>query len=101
LEKKTRRLVDPIIEALQGKKGCLQRCGSMLTLFLGLPKVERKTDLDGLDGQLFALFFRTLFERGIYIPPSPEESWFVSSVHTDQHLDYTAEVVCRFIAEHL
>jgi len=97
LEQKTRRLVDPIEDALQGKEACIQRCGSMFTLFLGRTKVESKTDLEGLDRPLFAQFFRYLFERGIYIPPSPEETWFVSSAHTDAHLDYTADTICRYI----
>jgi glutamate-1-semialdehyde 2,1-aminomutase len=101
LEQKTKRLLDPIAHALRGKKGCVQRCGSMFTLFLGSSKIECKADLQKLDHPLFILFFRTLFEQGIYIPPSPHEAWFVSSAHTDAHLDTTAELVCEFIAAHL
>lgn len=101
LEQKTRRLVDPISSALRGKKGCLQRVGSMFTLFLGPKKVENHRDLQQLDGALFAKFFRHLFERGIYIPPAHQESWFVSAAHTDQQLDATADVVCDFIANNL
>jgi glutamate-1-semialdehyde 2,1-aminomutase len=93
LETKSQRLVDPILERLQ-KKGCCQRIGSMMTLFLGREKVMRK---EALDLPLFARFFRHLFERGIYIPPSPYEAWFVSRAHTDKQIDFTVEVILDFL----
>ncbi len=98
LEVKTQRLVKPIKEAIKGKSACVQRCGSMFTLFFGLTKVDRKTDLDTSDEALFARFFRTLFNQGIYIPPASQEAWFISSAHTNDQLDYTADVICKFIA---
>jgi len=101
LEEKTQRLVKPIEEAMQGKSACVQRCGSMFTLFFGLTKVDRKTDLERLDEALFAQFFRFLFDRGIYIPPAPQEAWFISSAHTHEQLDYTADVICKFIASEM
>jgi glutamate-1-semialdehyde 2,1-aminomutase len=99
LEKKTRRLIDPIQGMIVGqrKRVCIQRCGSMFTLFFGVTKVENKKDLEGLDNKLFVAFFRYLFDRGIYIPPAAGEAWFVSSAHTDEQLDYTAQVICEYI----
>jgi len=99
LFEKTRRLTQPIIEAIERKQAnaCLQRAGSMFTLFFGVKKVRCKEDLKSLNEELFARFFRYLFERGVYIPPSSNEAWFLSSVHTDAHIDFTADCIVKFI----
>jgi len=99
LEAKTIRLAGPILETIQRTKfrGCLQRIGSLFTLFFGSSKILNANDLSNLDRELFARFFRFLFERGIYIPPAQQEAWFLSIAHTDEHLDYTARCVNSFI----
>ena len=99
LEKKTARFAQPIEEAIKktNAPACLQRCGSMFTLFFGARKVRNKDDLKPLDEERFALFFRALFKRGIYIPPASQEAWFISSAHTDEHLDYAAQVIVEYI----
>lgn len=101
LEKKTLRLVQPVVDVLQQRKipACLQWCGSMFTLFFGVLKVERKEDLKQLDETRFAAYFRYLFERGIYIPPASQEACFISSAHTEEHLDYTAQTIVSFIEQ--
>ncbi len=99
LDEKAKRLVAPIEKALEKMKtpACLQRCGSMFTLFFGVKKVQCKEDLRNLDEVKFRRFFKFLFDRGIYIPPASQEAWFVSSAHTDEHIDFTADTICSFI----
>ncbi len=99
LQQKADRLQHPIAETIrkEGICACMQSVGSMMTLFFGVERVEKKEDLRALDKERFAHLFRTLFEQGIYLPPSAEEAWFVSLAHTDEHLDQTADAVCRFI----
>ncbi len=75
LAKKTDRLVSRLEEPVR-------RAGSMFSLPMDEPR--------------FAEFFRYLFERGIYIPPSCQEAWFVSAAHTEEQLDYTANCVLEF-----
>jgi len=101
LEEKTARLVQPIVRALQKKEwlACVQRSGSMFTLFLGVGKVQTNEDLKNLDKEFFGRFFRYLFEKGIYIPPASQEAWFVSAAHSNEQLDYTANCICNFIDE--
>lgn len=103
LFEKTDRLIEPIQKMIEKKKAkaCLQRVGAMFTLFLGPQKVKNKQDTAFIDEQLFAHFFRYLFERGIYIPPSSQEAWFLSSAHTEKHIDYTAACICQFIEKFL
>jgi len=99
LEEKTNRLILPIQEAIRRKNlnACLQRAGSMFSLFFGVKEVKRKEDLKHLDEQTFGRFFRNLFDQGIYIPPSSHEAWFISSAHTNEQLDATAAQILTFI----
>lgn len=98
---KTNRLLDPVRAAMRNKRGCVQQAGSMFTLFFGVEKVRCKEDLIALDQELFVRFFRTLFEQGIYFPPHSNEAAFLSSAHTDEHIDYTAQCICSFINKNL
>ncbi len=102
LQEKTDRLVKPVQEAMKRKNfpGCVQQVGSMFTLFFGPKMVRSSADLSELDNELFARFFRYLFQKGIYIPPAAQEAWFVSDAHTNEHLDYTVKCICDFIDEY-
>jgi len=55
-----------------------------------MKEVRSKEDLNKLDTALFNRLFQTLFEKGIYLPPSPFEAWFVSSAHTEKQLEFNA-----------
>lgn len=98
LQAKTDRFIAPLRQAL-GKQGCVQQVGSMFTLFFGPEKVRGKSDLEGIDQTIFKEFFAYLFERGIYIPPSPFEAWFISAAHTEDHLAYAQQVILDFICQ--
>ena len=100
---KTERLVRPIERVLAKKNAsaCIQCVGSMFTLFFGPKKVQSKLDLKTLDEEMFGKFFRYLFEKKIYIPPGSQEAWFLSSSHTEEHIDYTADCVVAFIEKNL
>lgn len=101
LQRKTDLLVNPIRAYLATTELsiCLQQVGSMFTLFFGQSAVCNMDDAKNLDLPLFASFFRYLFERGIYAPPSQYEAWFVSTVHTDEHLLYTQEAILAFLRD--
>lgn len=94
LEQMARRLADGIREEL-GRGGCVQRMGSMLTVFFGPDVVGGWTDADSTDRERFAAFFRALIDEGVWIPPSQFEAWFVSVAHTDNDIDRTIEAVGR------
>ncbi len=100
LQIKTDRLLNPIREIIQKKKAkaCINQVGSMFTIFLGIEQVKEKS---ALDENLFAHFFRTLFELGIYIPPSSNEAWFISSEHTEEHIDFASRAISSYIEKNL
>ncbi|MBI3211159.1 MAG: glutamate-1-semialdehyde 2,1-aminomutase [Simkania negevensis] len=99
LEQRTKHFCTPIQEALKEKKipATIQRIGSMFTLFWGVEKVETLEDLKKLDQQRFKEFFRYLFKRGVYIPPSPYEVSFVSTAHGDEELERAQGLVLEFL----
>jgi glutamate-1-semialdehyde 2,1-aminomutase len=97
LERKSEKFAKSLNKCLPGR-GCIQRVGSMFTIFLGVDKVETNEDLKQLDAQLYGRFFRYLFKKGIYIPPAMQEAWFISAAHTEEHLEYTSNCICDFVA---
>jgi glutamate-1-semialdehyde 2,1-aminomutase len=48
------------------------------------------------DTERYGAFFRHMLERGVYLPPSQFESWFVSLAHGDDELDRTLEAAREF-----
>lgn len=103
LERKATLLIQPIERFIQTENlnACVQRAGSMFTLFFGRKSVQNLQEALECDNALFAHFFRFLFERGIYIPPSQHEAWFISSAHQDSHLKETSEAVISFLKTEL
>lgn len=98
LNKKTENFLNPIREFFAEKNipACIQSAGSMFTLFLGVKKVTNSNDLSQLDSEMFRKLFQYLFVHGIYIPPSQQEAWFLSSAHTDKHLEKTQKAIFDF-----
>ncbi|HEX2579493.1 MAG TPA: glutamate-1-semialdehyde 2,1-aminomutase [Rhabdochlamydiaceae bacterium] len=90
LENKTVLLAESIRQMMHDQKitGCVNQLGSMFTPFFGSTEVRHKMTLDQ---QRYSQFFKFLFERGIYIAPSPYEANFVSSAHTDEQILRTCE----------
>jgi glutamate-1-semialdehyde 2,1-aminomutase len=62
--------------------------GNMFSVFFtGAGSVR---DFDGASAQdtaAYAVFFHSMLDQGVYLPPSAYESWFLSSAHTDADLD--------------
>ncbi|MBX2812265.1 MAG: glutamate-1-semialdehyde 2,1-aminomutase [Myxococcales bacterium] len=94
LEKTCQSLEDGLQEALKdaGITACIQRVGSMLTLFFndGSP-VHNFQDVAACDHNRFGQWFHAMLERGIYLPPSGYEAWFVSFTHTPEDIERTID----------
>ncbi|HET9250858.1 MAG TPA: glutamate-1-semialdehyde 2,1-aminomutase [Candidatus Eisenbacteria bacterium] len=71
--------------------GTVNAIGSMWTVYFGVARVANVEDARRADRERFARFFHGMLERGIYLPPSPFESAFLSSAHTDEDVDATLE----------
>jgi len=101
LEAAGARLGSGLAQALKqtGVRGCVNRIGSLLTLFLGVETVRDASESSRCDRKLFAKFFHAMIERGINLPPSQFEAWFISLAHTDDALDMTIAAARASLAE--
>lgn len=97
LESKVNLLTLPIEEYILKHKinACLQKVGSMFTIFIGQREVSSS---QRLNREYFRDFFRFLFDNGIYAPPSPYEAWFVSTAHTQEQLEYARETILEYLS---
>ncbi len=77
--------------AARGAKACVQRVGSMITLFFIEGPVRSWNDAKSCDTKRFAGWHARMLERGVYWPPAQFEAAFVSAAHTDQLIDETVQ----------
>jgi glutamate-1-semialdehyde 2,1-aminomutase len=89
LEARSQRLAAGLAEALP--KTSVARVGSLLTVFCrGRPPIDMAQAAE-CDSQRFARLFRGFFDRGVLLPPSQFEAWFVSDAHHEEELEATLE----------
>lgn len=98
LQEKTDRFLEPIKKRIQEKNWniCIQQVGSMFTIFFGKRKVENLKDALEINSELFVDFFQYMFNKGVYIPPSPHEAWFISQAHSEDHMASTRDNILEF-----
>jgi glutamate-1-semialdehyde 2,1-aminomutase len=91
LEKKGKYLEDGLHNALgdAGKRYVINRMGSMISVHFSDKPVKNFADAAGADNQFFNRFFHAMLDRGVYLPPSAFESWFLSNALTYEDLDKT------------
>lgn len=101
LDHASNRLEQGLVRSLEksGVPGCVQRVGSMLSLFFGRTEVRDFTDARAADHEAFARFFRGMLAGSVHLPPSGFESWFVSTAHDDTTIDETLACVQRSLRE--
>ncbi|CAN5282737.1 glutamate-1-semialdehyde 2,1-aminomutase [soil metagenome] len=99
LEKRAGRLADgltyAIAESPAAGRASVSRVGSLLTLFW---TPEPPADYDGAkagDAEAFARVFHRMLARGIYLPPSPYEAWFLTLAHGDREIDATVRAAAE------
>ncbi|MFN3533768.1 MAG: glutamate-1-semialdehyde 2,1-aminomutase [Desulfatiglandales bacterium] len=63
--------------------------GSMGTVFFGPGPIRSYEEAKGADPVLFGRFYREMRKRGIYLPPSQFEAWFLSTAHGPEEVDFT------------
>lgn len=74
-----------------GVDGCVQRVGSMITLFFRPGPVRNWDDAAGSDRERFGRWHAGLLERGVYWPPSQFEAAFLSAALDEEDIDRTIE----------
>jgi len=93
LEEKKDYLVKGLKEAL-GAAGVVHQInhiGSMVSVHFAEYPIIDFSAASGANNELFKRFFHAMLERGVYLPPSAFESWFLSNALTTEDLDLTIQ----------
>jgi len=77
----------------------INRFGSMMSVHFTDRPVTDFTSAASCDTERFKWFFHALLKRGIYLPPSAFESWFLNNALTRKDLDETILAVRESLAE--
>ena len=62
---------------------------SLLTVFFTPEPPRDYAEAARADVAAFARFFHAMLDRGILLPPSQFEAWFISLAHTPEDIDRT------------
>ncbi len=69
----------------------VQRVGSMVGLFLLDEPVRNYEDARRMDRSAYARLFWSMMRRGVYLPPAPFETSFLSAAQSAEEIDRTVE----------
>jgi glutamate-1-semialdehyde 2,1-aminomutase len=100
LETSGQKLAAALRAAAQQKGLPLQvpQTGSMFALFFTDQPVRDYASALASDASRFRKIFHFALDRGVYLPPSPYETCFISAAHDPAALDRTAEILSAAIA---
>jgi glutamate-1-semialdehyde 2,1-aminomutase len=65
--------------------------GSMVTPFFTGERVRDYRTAVTSDTPRFAVFFNAMLDRGVYLPPSQYEAWFISGAHSTRDIGKTID----------
>jgi glutamate-1-semialdehyde 2,1-aminomutase len=77
----------------------VQRAGSLLTLFFTDRIVLNEEDAQSSDRGRFARFHAAMLRRGVMLPPSQFECWFLSLAHDDDAIATIADAATASLKE--
>ena len=96
LSAKTLYLVENIkkLAELYSVNVCVNSMGSLFTIFFNdMKKIENLEDSLKSNTENFSIYFNTMLEYGIIVPPSQFEAHFLSTAHDERDLSRTLEVI--------
>src|SRR5690606_41618825 len=71
----------------EGVPHSAQHAGNLFSIFFTDGAVGDFAAAQRQDTKAYAAFFHAALERGVYLPPSAYEVWFLSSAHDDAALE--------------
>jgi glutamate-1-semialdehyde 2,1-aminomutase len=101
LEEKTIYLRDGLqkVFAAWGQPYQINQLGSMISVHFSDHPITNFTSASGANNQLFKTFFHSMLKRGVYLPPSAFESWFLNNALTTADLDATIRAAAESLTE--
>lgn len=77
---------------------CINRVGSMISVHFSDQKVTNFNSASAARNDIFNRYFHHCLSRGIYLPPSAFESWFLCRALQQADIDLTLEATREFLA---
>jgi len=101
LEEKTKQLHNGLDQALKasGIPYVINRLGSMISVHFSDHPVTDFASAAAANNELFKKFFHAMLKRGVYLPPSAFESWFLSNALSKEDIDYTVKAAAESLEE--
>ena len=89
VNKKTENLVNKINELIKkyDVPASVNHFGSLFTIFFSKEKVKTLEDAMNTNDEFYSIYFDTMLENGVIVPPSKYEAHFVSYVHNDEDVE--------------
>jgi glutamate-1-semialdehyde 2,1-aminomutase len=89
VDKAAERLRGAVTAALTaaGVAHRLSVAGNLFSVFFTGTEVRDYDTARTTDSAAYAAFFHAMLDRGVYLPPSAYEAWFLSAAHDDAALD--------------
>jgi glutamate-1-semialdehyde 2,1-aminomutase len=93
------KVAEQLSSALQsaGFPGLVNHVGGMVGVFIGIEHARNWDDVSALDRALFKRFFHAALRRGVLLPPSPFEAWFLMEAHLDGTLEVALDALVAAI----
>jgi glutamate-1-semialdehyde 2,1-aminomutase len=101
LEAKTAYLHEGLEKVLKtsGKRFTINRLGSMISVHFSEQPVTDFTSAAAADNAFFNRFFHAMLQKGVYLPPSAFESWFLNNALGYADLDATIQAAALSLSE--
>jgi len=101
LEEKTLYLRDGLDKVLSawGQPYQINQMGSMISVHFSEHPVTDFASASAANNTRFKTFFHSLLKRGVYLPPSAFESWFLNNALQKEDLDATIHAVRESLEE--
>lgn len=77
----------------------INRIGSMFTPFFAADPVTDYASASRADPRAYARFFNGMLARGVLLPPSQFEAWFLSLAHDEAAIEETIQAAAAALAE--
>ncbi len=89
INKKTENLVNKINELIKKYdiSATVNYFGSLFTIFFAKEKVKTLEDAMNTNSEFYSIYFNTMLENGVIVPPSKYEAHFVSYIHSDKDME--------------
>jgi glutamate-1-semialdehyde 2,1-aminomutase len=76
-----------------GVAHAVQSAGTMFSVFFTDGPVRDLDDAQRQDTAAYAAFFHAMLDRGVYLPPSAYETWFVSAAHDERAVEHVLDAL--------